>query len=99
MLQEVLDASAREHAERQAEKQTFKDRLQKNLESLKMKVRLEVPGDGNCFFYSMVDQMKRLGLPEITAGGLRNNVVDFLRHLMTVVSIARHFEKLRKVRL
>ena len=49
---------------------TFKDQLQKNPESLNMKVRLEVPGDGNCFFYSMVDQMKGLGLPEITVGVL-----------------------------
>ena len=71
-----------EQKKNQDKTQMFKERLQQNLGTLNMAVRLEVPGDGNCFFHSVVDQMKRLSIPQIpSAIQLRKQVVDYLRNL------------------
>ena len=37
------------------------------------------PGDGNCLFHAMSDQLKRLNMPEQTAAQLRKAVVEYLR--------------------
>ena len=34
------------------------------------------PGDGNCLFHAMSDQLKRLNMPEQTAAQLRKAVVE-----------------------
>ena len=39
----------------------------------------ETPGDGNCFFHAVCDQLVMLGLPHQTADELRSSVVDFLK--------------------
>ena len=36
------------------------------------------PGDGNCLFHAMSDQLKRLDMPEQTAAQLRKAVVEYL---------------------
>ena len=48
-----------------------------------MQIRCNVPGDGNCFFYCVEDQLDRLDLLAPSAGQLRSDLVVFLQNLVT----------------
>ncbi|KAL8560245.1 hypothetical protein ACOMHN_005978 [Nucella lapillus] len=46
-----------------------------------MKIRSDVPPDGNCFFHCIQDQLRRLALHETDHSHLRKKVHAFLRNL------------------
>ena len=56
----AIRESALEAAKAQLEMEQLQKRLNSNLEKQGMTVRAKVPGDGNCFFYSVIDQLQGL---------------------------------------
>ena len=44
-----------------------------------MQFRQGVPGDGNCFFHAVADQLKRIGEPGYSAADLRKLSINFLK--------------------
>ena len=44
-----------------------------------MQFKQGVPGDGNCFFHAVADQLKRIGEPGYSAADLRKLSVNFLK--------------------
>lgn len=65
------------------QKQSYTTRLLENLAQLGLKVRRDVPGDGNCFYHAVSDQHKRLGMPEQSAQHLRKTLVEYLQSLVS----------------
>jgi len=59
-------------------KQSSLDRLHENIGRLNHKVRRDVPGDGNCFFYCVEDQLEHIGSPSARTSKLRQHLVHFL---------------------
>jgi hypothetical protein len=62
-------------------------RLEENVEKNGLRIRLDVPGDGNCFFACISDQMLRLEQLDgqshvITPTELRNRLYNFLNNLV-----------------
>lgn len=49
------------------------------LESENLKIRRKIPGDGNCFFRSVADQMERLQAKDMSHGELRHLAVTHLK--------------------
>ena len=50
----------------------------------------ETPGDGNCFFHAVCDQLVMLGLSHQTADELRSSVIDFLKSHPTIKVMHQH---------
>ena len=46
--------------------------LQTNLQALGMAIRLDPPGDGSCFFHSVIDQCHRVGIDAYPGGSLKD---------------------------
>lgn len=88
-LAQALRVSALEANQRNADNQTYKERLLKNMDALNLVLRRDVPGDGNCFYYCVLDQMERLKMDSRpihrTAATLRMDVVSFLANLVSIV--------------
>ena len=86
-LAHALRVSALEQNEKSTQNETFKQRLLKNIDKVNMSLRRDVVGDGNCFYYCVIDQMKRLGMDSAsgrtTVGRLRTDVVSYLSNLVT----------------
>lgn len=53
--------------------------LLSNLKDIGLEYSTPTPGDGNCFFEAVSDQLKRLGLPPQNAHLLRTNIVQFCK--------------------
>ena len=66
---------------------SFRKRIERNARKMKMQIRRDVPGDGNCFFYCVEDQLDRLGLPAPSTGQLRSDLVVFLQTLVSPVLV------------
>ncbi len=47
-------------------------------------VRNQIPGDGNCMFAALVDQLHRVGVDDFDTEGLRLNIVEYLRRHPTL---------------
>ena len=43
-----------------------------------LRMRKEMPKDGNCFFHSVANQLQRLGLPSESHSKLRKGVTRFM---------------------
>ena len=54
--------------------------LEKNVKRSGLKIRSEIPEDGNCLFHSVADQLKRLGVKEFDHSNLRELAVETLRN-------------------
>ena len=67
-----------------------RDVLEQNMAALILRVRLDPPGDGSCFFHSVLDQCERLGIqlypPSLTrperAIKTRRSALDFVNDLV-----------------
>ena len=81
-LQQALDTSVWEQRRKEAQDQTYRGRLNQNLDELQYDIRAEVPADGNCFYNAMADQMVRLNMVPLTHSQLRQNVVNLLKNLV-----------------
>ncbi|XP_072043457.1 uncharacterized protein [Amphiura filiformis] len=53
--------------------------LEENCRKLNLAIHGKTPGDGNCFFSAVSDQLNLLNLPHQTPSDLRQSVVEFLR--------------------
>ncbi|KAJ8307375.1 hypothetical protein KUTeg_015459 [Tegillarca granosa] len=64
--------------------------LMETLKEQGMRVRGSIPKDGNCFFHAVVDQLKRLDMPQQNLNHLqlRSQVVWYLKNLPKVTVIA-----------
>ena len=60
-----------------------REQLEENVANVGMTIRCDVKGDGNCFFYSVEDQLTRLGLEARTASQLRKDVVNYIQTLVS----------------
>ena len=61
-----------------AKEVSFRQPLEKNVMEMKMQIRRDVPGDGNCFFSCVQDQLDRLGLPApSTVGSTRSTCAKY----------------------
>ena len=78
---------------------TAKIALQSNLLRAGLRIRRRVPGDGNCLFHALCDQLKYYQLARMRHLDLRNKVIDYMKekpyivsiiHFIIIVSIARH---------
>lgn len=56
-----------------------KSQLQQNMEKAGLKLRLNVPTDGNCLFHAVSDQLKKLKLQRYRHRQLRELAVNQLR--------------------
>ncbi|XP_072036646.1 uncharacterized protein [Amphiura filiformis] len=59
--------------------ETSYQRLQTNCQKHNLQFIGNIPGDGNCFFHSIADQLERVNLPHQTHEVLRKEVVQYLR--------------------
>ena len=63
------------------------------MDAVNMVLRRDVPGDGNCFYYCVLDQMGRHGMEcgpkRRTASNLRADVVSFLANVVSVIEISQ----------
>ena len=64
----------------------YRHRLMDNITRSGMKFRAETPGDGNCFFHAISDQLDRLQLPAKHAKELRTMLVKYLQDLPLVIN-------------
>jgi hypothetical protein len=53
--------------------------LLSNIKDIGLEYSTPTPGDGNCFFEAVSDQLKRLGLPPQNAQMLRSNIVQYCK--------------------
>lgn len=53
--------------------------LHANIHEIGLEYGTPTPGNGNCFFEAVRDQLKRLELPLISAYQLRLNIIKFCR--------------------
>ena len=62
-----------------------------NVDAVNMIVRCEVPGDGNCLYHSVADQVERLGMRPwpVAAATLWKEVVSFMSCLEQVSVMCR----------
>lgn len=56
-----------------------KDNLLSNIHEIGLQYSTPTPGNGNCFFEAVSDQLKRLGLPLQNASDLRSKVIAFCK--------------------
>ena len=93
-LAQALRVSALEANQRNSDNQTYKERLLKNMDAVNLVLRRDVPGDGNCFYYCILDQMERLKMDSRTmhrtAATLRMDVASFLANLVSVIIRRQH---------
>ena len=54
--------------------------LEKNVKRSGLKIRSEIPEDGNCLFHAVADQLKRLGVKEFDHSNLRELAVETFRN-------------------
>jgi hypothetical protein len=83
-MERVKEISAHEYAVQCASTDTFYQRLRRNIKSLKMHIRRDVPSDGNCFFYCVSDQLGRLGLQPRNHTELRSDLVHSIQNLVRI---------------
>lgn len=57
-----------------------KRQLDENIKRSVLKMRNEMPGDGNCLFYAVADQLTRLGITGYDHSSLRQLAVETLRN-------------------
>lgn len=54
--------------------------LEEKMRKSGLRYRRQIPGDGNCMFHAVADQMERLGEPGHDHEGLRTRAVEALRN-------------------
>ena len=60
--------------------------LRKNAAQKGYQIRCDNPGGGNCMFYALVDQLRRVNYDHITHDRLRQNLVQYLEGNSKLVS-------------
>ena len=64
-----------------------KCQLQQNMEKAGLKIRLNVPTDGNCLFHAISDQLKRLKLHRYRHRQLREMAINRLKSQPLIVCL------------
>jgi hypothetical protein len=59
----------------------------RNLQRAGVRVRKNVPADGNCLFHAVCDQLRRLKIARMRHMELRKRAVEYLRSNPTVVKL------------
>ncbi|XP_072039985.1 uncharacterized protein [Amphiura filiformis] len=83
ILQTIND-SQQEWIVQQASYHDVAKALKQNCRRLGLQFHGQTPGDGNCFFHAVSDQLNLLGLPSQSAVDLRQSVVTFMRCNSTI---------------
>ena len=78
-LQQILRISSDIASDKRKEGDAHMQMLKENITALGLALRTDVPGDGNCFFHCIENQLEWLGLTSKGAAQLRAEVVAFLR--------------------
>ena len=60
--------------------------FQRNLQRAGVRIRQNVPGDGNCLFNAVCDQLRRLKIARMRHKELRKCAVEYLRKNPTLVT-------------
>ena len=84
---------------RAAKKTTLKERSYDNalksfvgnLQRAGVRIRQNVPGDGNCLFHAVCDQLRRLKIARMRHIELRKRAIEYLRNNPTVVNYNNYY--------
>ena len=75
----VLERIQQDWIEHQCSQSQVVKSLKANCKKLNLAYHGNTPGDGNCFFNAISDQLSLLGLPYESPWDIRQSVVEFLR--------------------
>ncbi len=75
----ALERIQQEWIEQQCSQTQVVKSLKANCKKLNLAYHGNTPGDGNCFFNAISDQLSLLGLPHQSPWDIRQSVVEFLR--------------------
>ena len=85
---ETCDALEQVKKSAKIKTETGKNELEENAQQKCFQLRLDIPGEGNCMFHALLDQLARFGIERIIEPQLlRKKLVDFLQENSNLVSI------------
>ena len=62
----------------------------KNMKKAGLEIRRNIPGDGNCLFHAVCDQVRRLGIGRMRHTELRQKTIAHMKENPYVVNVIYH---------